>query len=99
MIQSVTFELKPCVMIVTPPAATEPVEQSASRKARKKQRNRMLNAEAALAMGVLRVAFALPSQADRAEELAELFEKEQVRATIAKGCIRTAQGNREKTDG
>ena len=49
MIQSVTFELKPCVMIVTPPAVTEPVEQSASASAPKKQRNCLLNADAGLA--------------------------------------------------
>ncbi len=48
MIQSVTFELKPCVMIVTPAAATDPVEQSASRSATKRQRNRGLNADTAL---------------------------------------------------
>ena len=47
MIQSVTFELKPCVMIVTPAAATEPVEQSASTNAPKKQRNRVLKVDAA----------------------------------------------------
>ena len=64
MIQSVTFELKPCVMIVTPAAATEPVEQSASTSATKRRRNRGLNADAAL--------------------------------TIADGCIRTGEGNREK---
>ena len=66
MIQSVTFELKPCVMIVTPAAATEPVEQSASTRATEKQRNWVLNAEVAL--------------------------------TIADGCTRTAEGNREKRE-
>ena len=48
MIQSVTFELKPCVIIVTPAAATEPVEQSASTSATKRQRNRGLNGGVAL---------------------------------------------------
>lgn len=95
MIQSVTFELKPCVMIVTPAAATEPVEQSASTNAPKKQRNRVLNAGAALTANI-RLAFALASQPGRAEELAELFDEERARATIAEGCTRTAEGNREK---
>lgn len=49
MIQSVTFELKPCVMIVTPPAETEPVEQSAITSTPKKQRNCVLNADVDLA--------------------------------------------------
>ena len=48
MIQSVTFELKPCVMIVTPPAVTKPVEHSATASAPKKQRNCLLNADASL---------------------------------------------------
>ena len=61
MIQSVTFELKPCVMIVTPPAVTEPVQQSASTNAAKKQRPRVL----ALNLGP-----------GGAEELAELFDEE-----------------------
>ena len=66
MIQSVTFELKPCVMIVTPAASTDPVEQSARRSAPEKKRNGLLNADAAL--------------------------------TIADGCIRTAEENREKRE-
>jgi hypothetical protein len=83
MIQSVTFELKPCVMIVTPPAVTEPVEQSTSRKTPKKQRKRLLrsqvlNAEAAFRIRIFRVAFALASQRGLSEELVELFEKERV---------------------
>jgi hypothetical protein len=98
MIQSVTFELKPCVMIVTPAAATEPVEQSASTNAPKKQRNRVLNRDAALTMRILRLAFALASQPGRAEELAELFDEERARGTIAEGCTRTAEGNREKSE-
>lgn len=59
MIQSVTFELKPCVMIVTPDAATEPVEQSASTNAPNKQRNRVLNADAALTMRIVALLFVL----------------------------------------
>ena len=53
-------------MIVTPAAATDPVEQSASTSARKRQRNRLLNAE--------------------------------VTFTIADGCTRRAEENREKTE-
>jgi hypothetical protein len=98
MIQAVTFELKPCVMIVTPAAATEPVEQSASATAPKKQRSRVLNADEALTMRIYRLAFALASQPERAEELAELFDKERARATIAEGCTCTAEGNREKRE-
>ena len=94
MIQSVTFELKPCVMIVTPAASTEPVEQRTSTNAPKKQRNRVLKADAALTMRTFRLAFVLASQPGRAEELAELFDEE--RATIAEGRTRTAEGNREK---
>ena len=76
MIQSVTLELKPCVIIVTPPAATEPVEQSASTSAPKKQRHRVLNADAALTMLPFALLFALASQPGRAEELAEFFNEE-----------------------
>ena len=98
MIQSVTFELKPCVMIVTPPAVTEPVEQSASTNAPRQQRNRVLNADAAFTMRIFRLAFARASQPGRAEELAELFDEKRARATIAEGCTRTAERNREKRD-
>src|SRR5436190_14448972 len=58
MIQSVTFELKPWVIIVTPAAATEPVEQRASKNATKRQRNRLLNGDAALTIadGCIRTA-------------------------------------------
>lgn len=94
MIQSVTFELNPCVMIVTPAAATEPAEQSASTNTPKKQRNRVLNAEAAVTMRIFRLA-PLPG---RAEELAKFFDEEQAQATIAEGSTRTAEGNREKRE-
>lgn len=52
MIQSVTFELKPCVMIVTPPAVTELVEQSASTSAPKKQRHGLFNADAPITANI-----------------------------------------------
>ncbi len=75
MTHAVTFELKPCVMIVTPAAATEPVEKSMITNAAKKQRNLVLKADAALTI-VFRLAFALALQPAGAEEFAELGDEE-----------------------
>jgi hypothetical protein len=58
----------------------------------------VLNADAALTMRIFRLAFVLASQSGRAEELGELFGEERARATIAEGCTRTAEGNREKRE-
>jgi hypothetical protein len=63
-------------MIVTPAAATEPVEKNMIMNAVKKQRNCELNADAALTTRIFCLAFALALQRGGAEEFAELRDGE-----------------------
>ena len=87
-------------MIVTPAAATEPVEQNASTSAPKKQRSCVLNALGEKRFAVLKLGAGdeLASRPGWAEELPELFEEERARATIAHVFDRTAEGNRGKSE-